>query len=80
MVSLYKDPDGVCVFVAHEEAMTAETTLQCERHDGLDMDALRQRIKQLEDELMKHSAVHKTSLYVCRYSMYFANKIPSACA
>ena len=59
MVSLYKDPDGDNVFVAHEEVMTCtlETTLHSERQDGQDMDALRQRINYLEDQLAKHNPV-----------------------
>ena len=67
MVSLYKDPDGNNVFVAHEEAAmtrstrTPETTLHFERQngreDGQNMDALRQRIQYLEDQLAEHNAV-----------------------
>ena len=56
MVSLYRDPDGNTVFVTHEEAMTRtlETTL---RQDGPDMDALRQRIQYLEDQLAEHNTL-----------------------
>ena len=67
MLSLYKDPDGNNVFAAHEEAAmtrstrTLETTLHFERQnggeDGQNVDALRQRIQYLEDQLAEHNTV-----------------------
>lgn len=57
MVSLYKDPDGVKVFVAHNEALEAygQTTTQCGIVDSSDVDVLKQKIKQLEVELNKQT-------------------------
>lgn len=63
MVSLYKDPEGNNVFVAHGEssARTLETNLHFERcdnrQDGQNIDALRQRIQFLEDQLAEHNTV-----------------------
>ena len=50
MVSLYKDPDGDKVFEAHNEALEGQSALQKESSD---MEALKQRIKELEDELTR---------------------------
>ena len=58
MVSLYKDPDGDTVFAAHSEALEIEATFnsQSGRQESQDeVGALKQRIKQLEDELTKHT-------------------------
>lgn len=54
MVSLYKDPDGDKVFAVHNEALEAQSAPGHGRKDSSDMDALKQRIKQLQDELTKH--------------------------
>lgn len=58
MVLLYKDPDGVDVFPTQTGPgqFTAEMT-QGGQHDSVDIDAFKQKIKQLENELMKYNKV-----------------------
>lgn len=67
MVALYKDPDGDNVFTDHRETAMSrssrmfETISYFERQDGGEngqsIDALRQRIQNLEGQLAEHNAV-----------------------
>ena len=57
MVSLWKDPEGKRVFSAHEAAM--KITMLAESHsltqvDQLEVDALRQTVKQLKDAVEEY--------------------------
>lgn len=53
MVSLYKDPDEHNVFEVRNEALEVPAIPNIQRQKS-DMEVLKQRIKQLEDELNKH--------------------------
>ena len=60
MVSLYKDPDGSKVFAAHDQALITDTLSQSLREidgstSGTSVNALQQRIRQLECELTSQS-------------------------
>ena len=57
MVSLYRDPGGDTVFTAHNHALEIQTTTVSQRDTDSDIDALKQRIKTLEDQLMKEKEV-----------------------
>ena len=56
MVSLWKDPEGKKVFSAHEAAM--KITMLAESHSSTqvdqEVDALRQKVKQLKDAVEEY--------------------------
>ena len=58
MVLLYKDPDGTDLFAVHgEPQFTPELSRYTEQQDGIDVDGLKHRIRQLENELTKYEEV-----------------------
>ena len=60
---LYKDPDGSDLFPVQTEPQVALTVTQYVQSDFVDIDALKHRIKQLEEELLKYNVkvVHSPS-------------------
>ena len=55
MVSLYKDPDGDKVFIAHNKTLEIHSVPSCLKLDTeSEVDALKQKIRQLEDQLKEY--------------------------
>ena len=56
MVSLYKDPSGKKVFTAHNKTLEIHSVPSCLKLDTeSEVDALKQKIRQLEDQLKEHA-------------------------
>lgn len=58
MIKLYKDPDGADVFAAHDKALEVQIQTTTLKGESSDVDVLKQRVKQLEDELTKYNVSH----------------------
>ena len=59
MVRFCKDPNGETVFSAHNKTATLDNQAICQHQgqDSLSIDALKQRVKHLENEVAKQSSV-----------------------